>query len=83
MKYPIEKRQALYKIMDTLKGKKTAYNVWQFAINMGIIMEEEFPLQIMRNEYLCFKNDYLTTPKRWKPHFLEICSIVRDCLKYY
>jgi hypothetical protein len=42
MKYPMEMRQVLYRIMDNLKGKKTACEVRQFAVNIAIIKERRF-----------------------------------------
>jgi hypothetical protein len=69
--------------MDALKGKKTAAEVRQFAINMAIIMEEELPLHMMMNEARCFKHLFHHPPKRWISHLLEINSVVSDCMKYY
>jgi hypothetical protein len=83
MKYQMEKRQVLYRIMDVLKNKKTASEVRQFAINIAIIMEEELPLQMMRKEAISFKSLFLSTPKRWMPQLLEINSVIADCMKYY
>jgi hypothetical protein len=83
MKYPIEKRESLYRIMDALKGKKTAHEVRQFAVNMAIIMEEELPLKIMKNEAACFKPLFFSTSKRWAQQLYEIRTIVASCLKYY
>jgi hypothetical protein len=83
MKYPMEKRQVLYRIMDVLKNKKTANEVRQFAVNMAIIMEEELPLKIMMREAACFKHLFLSPPKRWMPQLAEIRAVITDCLKYY
>jgi hypothetical protein len=83
MKYPMEMRQVLYRIMDVLKNKKTAYEVRQFAINIAIIMEEELPLKMMMNEAACFKHLFLSTSKRWTQQLSEIRAVIADCLKYY
>jgi hypothetical protein len=83
MKYPIEKRQVLYRIMDDLKNKKTAKEVRQFAVNIAIIMEEELPFKMMMNEAACFKPLFLSTSKRWMPQLSEIRAAITDCLKYY
>jgi hypothetical protein len=83
MKYPMEKRQSLYRIMDSLKGKKTAVEVRQFAVNMAIVMERELPLKMMKNEAACFKHLFYLPPKRWIKQLDEIRSIVADCLRYY
>jgi hypothetical protein len=83
MKYPMEMRRILYRIMEELKNKKTAYEVRQFAVNIAIIMEEELPLKMMKNETGCFKHLFLSVPKRWTKQLFEIRSVVADCMKYY
>jgi hypothetical protein len=83
MKYPMEKRQILYRVMDTLKNKKTASEVRQFAINIATIMEEELPLKMLMNEASCFKHLFYSKSKRWKQQLFEIRSVIADCLKYY
>jgi hypothetical protein len=83
MKYPMEMRQILYRIMDDLKNKKTAKEVRQFAVNIAIIMEEEMSLKMMRNEAICFKPLFSSTSKRWRQQLCEINSVVASCLKHY
>jgi hypothetical protein len=83
MKYPMEKRQSLYRIMNSLKGKKTALEIRLFAINIAFIMEEELPLKMMKNEAACFKHLFYSPPKRWIKYLDEIRAIVADCLRYY
>jgi hypothetical protein len=84
VKYPMEMRERIYRVMDKLKNKKTAAEIRAYAVKIAIVFEEELPLQMLRKLSLEYRPILLSKlTSKWEQPVIEIFSIVKDCLKHY